>query len=645
MTHWTVGTAGHIDHGKTALIKALTGRDTDRLAEEKKRGITIDLGFTYFDLPGGDRVGMIDVPGHEKFIGNMLAGVSGIDLVLLVIAADEGVMPQTAEHVEILEQLGITRGMIVLSKCDLVDRQWRDLVAEDVRQRLSDSCFANAPMVFVSAVTGEGMQELAILMERLLRQGPLFRSANAFPRLFIDRIFQKTGLGTIAAGTLLSGEIAREDRLYLYPQMLPCRIRGVQVHGQEMEKAFAGQRTAVNLPDIGCSQIRRGTVIAREGTLRNTRILDVRIRMCRHTDRRLLNRTRLHLYIGAAKLLCRAVLMEDEELGAGESGYAQLLLEEELAVLKGDHFILRFYSPLETIGGGEILDANPVKKRRFRPSDLEEFRREEAADFPQEILMYIKKQPHGFALRQELALVFGAEESSISHAAAVLEKEGCLVPLEGKTKMFLYDQEQYQQQVNRMEAYLIRYHSQHPYRWGIGRAQLRTGCAPWMTQEFCDAFYQTANDQGRLQITAQLVRLTGHEVPCDDTYQKAANILFANLTKAGMDFMRLPDMDFGGISGQTVQDICANELEKGTLHRLSQEYYTRTEIYEDACTKISALLRQNGKVTVAELRDMFGTNRRSIRILLEDLDNRGITRKDGKESERMPGKGNEEKRD
>lgn len=635
MTHWTVGTAGHIDHGKTALIKALTGRATDRLEEEKKRGITIDLGFTYFDLPGGERVGIIDVPGHERFIGNMLAGVSGIDLVLLVIAADEGVMPQTVEHVEILEQLGVTRGLIVLSKCDLVDRQLRDLVTEDVRQRLSGSCFANAPMAYVSAVTGEGIPDLAILMERLLRQGPLFRNVSTFPRLFIDRIFQKKGLGTIAAGTLLSGEIAREDRLFLYPQMLPCRIRGVQVHGQEMEKASAGQRTAVNLPDIVCSQIRRGTVIAREGALRNTRLLDVRIHMCRHTKRRLLNRTRLHLYIGAAKLLCRAVLMDTEELAAGESGYAQLILEEDLAVLKGDRFILRFYSPLETIGGGEILDPNPVKKHRYRPKDLEELRREEAADFPQEILMYIQKQPHGFIVKQELAAAFGADESSAAHAAAVLEKEGHLVLLQGKTKTFLYERERYEEQISRTEAYLSCFHKERPYRWGIGKAQLRTGCDPWMTQEFCDAFCQTASDQGRLQTGAQLVRLKNYQVPCDGTYQKVTDILFENLTAGGMDFVRLRDMDFGGIAEQTVLDICADELLKGKLYKLTQDCYTLAELYEDACAKISALLRQNGKITVTELRDLFGTNRRSIRILLEDLDSRGITRKDGKESERV----------
>ena len=317
MKNIIVGTAGHIDHGKTSLIKALTGYDADRLAEERRRGITIELGFTHFDLPSGTRIGIIDVPGHEKFVGNMVTGVVGMDLVLILIAADEGIMPQTREHIAILEQLGVSNAILVLSKCDMVDQDWIDLIQEEIREELKTSLYANAPMVRVSSVTGMGIPELTEMIDRMTEQTEE-RDISEIPRLPIDRVFTLTGFGTIVTGTLISGVLNKETPLAIYPEGIECKIRNIQVHDQDVEQAYAGQRVAVNLSNIKKEEIRRGDVLAPPDTMQNTDRLDVKIRMLEMTDRSIKNRGRLHLCIGTTQVLCRAVLLGTDELEKGQ---------------------------------------------------------------------------------------------------------------------------------------------------------------------------------------------------------------------------------------------------------------------------------------------------------------------------------------
>ena len=359
MKHIIVGTAGHIDHGKTTLIKALTGRNTDRWEEEQRRGITIDLGFTYFDLPDSTRVGIIDVPGHEKFINNMVAGVVGMDLVMLVVAADEGIMPQTREHMDILGMLGVEKSILVLNKCDLVDREWLDLVEEDIREELKGTFLENAPVAEVSAVTGQGIPELTELIQKMTKGEVQERDTETIPRLPVDRVFSLSGFGTIITGTLISGKIRREDLLEIYPIGKECRIRSIQVHGKDEECCYAGQRVALNLSNVRKSEISRGCVLAPPDSMKNTRLLDVRLDMLPSSLRVIGNQTRLHLFSGTSEILCRANLLNAESLGPGESCYAQLRLEEEGAFSRGDRFVVRFYSPMETIGGGVVLEANP----------------------------------------------------------------------------------------------------------------------------------------------------------------------------------------------------------------------------------------------------------------------------------------------
>ena len=377
MKHIVIGTAGHIDHGKTTLIRALTGRNTDRLKEEQQRGITIELGFTWFDLDDGTRCGIVDVPGHEKFVGTMTAGVCGMDLVLMVVAADEGIMPQTREHLDILELLGVKKAILVLSKCDLEDGEWLDMAEAGIREELRGTMLEQAPLVRVSALTGFGIGQLKKTIAEMVDMEVEERDAAGVPRLPVDRIFTKTGFGTVVTGTLLSGSYSVDDVLEVYPEGMKCRIRHIQVHGAEQEQCVAGQRTALNLAGIRTEEIRRGSVLAPPGSMKASDRLDVRITILKNSERLLTNRMRLHFYTGTGKLLCRAVLLDRDELGPGETGFAQLQLEERIAVKRGDRFVIRFYSPVETIGGGVVLATGSKRRRRFKEEDLDELRRME----------------------------------------------------------------------------------------------------------------------------------------------------------------------------------------------------------------------------------------------------------------------------
>ena len=363
MKYGIIGTAGHVDHGKTCLIKALTGIDTDRLKEEKKRGITIELGFAWMDFPGGERVGIVDVPGHEKFVRNMLAGVGGMDLVMLVVAADEGIMPQTVEHLDILSILGIRQGIIVITKTDLADPELVELVEEDIRELTEGTFLENAPVVPVSVYKNQGLDQLKKILYEMYQKLPDHKETRAF-RLPVDRVFTLKGFGTVVTGTLLGGKIKKDQEAFLYPENVPVKIRSIQVHEQGVEAAHAGQRVALNLPDRKKEEISRGDVIAFKNSMYPSMMADVSLTVLRHTGRVVKNGSRVHIYHGTKELLGKVILLDREELKAGETCYAQLRLEEETVMEKGDRFVIRFYSPAETIGGGSILDACPRKHKR-----------------------------------------------------------------------------------------------------------------------------------------------------------------------------------------------------------------------------------------------------------------------------------------
>ena len=413
MKHGIIGTAGHVDHGKTVLTKALTGMDTDRLAEEKCRGITIDLGFAHLDWPDGTQAGIVDVPGHEKFIKNMLAGAGGIDLALLVVAADEGVMPQTVEHLDILSLLGIRDGIVVLTKADLADADWLEMIRKQVQELVRGTFLEGAPILPVSAVTGSGIPELNEQLHSLVLHTKEKSTLAPF-RLPIDRVFSVDGFGTVVTGTLTEGAVRVGDAVELVPSGLQSRVRTLQVHGESVDAAYAGQRAALNLTNLQRTEVHRGDAAVRPGGVRPSRMLDVRLRCLESAKRTVLNGSQVHLYHGTSVHLAKAVLLDRDELPPGAQCFAQLRLTEPMAVKQGDRFVIRFYSPVETIGGGTVLDPRPLRHKRHDPAVLDSLVLREQGSGSQRLLQATEE--FGVSLPDSSQL---AERSGLDTGAAV----------------------------------------------------------------------------------------------------------------------------------------------------------------------------------------------------------------------------------
>ncbi|MFN0072398.1 MAG: selenocysteine-specific translation elongation factor, partial [Chloroflexota bacterium] len=366
-----VGTAGHVDHGKSTLIRALTGIDPDRLREEKERGMTIDLGFAWLTLPSGLEISIVDVPGHERFVHNMLAGVGGIDIALLVVAADEGIMPQTREHLDILDLLGISSGVVVVTKMDLVDQEWLDLVVAEIEEGLQDSLLATAPLIPVSSTTGQGLEQLKFTLDTLLARERT-RPMTGRPRLPIDRVFTMSGFGTVVTGTLIDGALHVGDELEIVPGGKRTRIRGLQSHRRKVDTVPAGTRVAVNVSGVSTDELARGEVLSAPGALRATRLLDVRLNMVREGPKTLRHNAEVTFHTGSAETIGKVALLDERELAPGEIGLAQIRLQQPVAVAKGDLFVIRLLTPALTIGGGVIIEPHPQRHRRFQDQVLEQ---------------------------------------------------------------------------------------------------------------------------------------------------------------------------------------------------------------------------------------------------------------------------------
>ncbi len=635
MKNIIVGTAGHIDHGKTTLIKALTGRNTDRWEEEQRRGITIDLGFTYFDLPGGDRVGIIDVPGHERFINNMVAGVVGMDLVLLVIAADEGIMPQTKEHVDILNLLGIEKSIIVLNKCDLVDEEWLELVEEEVKEELEGTFVADAPVVKVSAATGEGLEGLIGLIERMTSDEVVAKDIQTIPRLPVDRAFTLSGFGTIITGTLVSGTITKEDTLEMYPVGKECKIRSIQVHGQDKEACYAGQRVAINLSNVKKKEIKRGCVLAPKNSMKNTDLLDVKLRILDSSVRILTNHMRLHFFTGTSEVLCRAVLLDREEIGPGESGFVQLRLEEEVAVRRGDKFVVRFYSPMETIGGGEVLEPNPRVKRRFQQDVIEELKRKESGSTADVIELHVKGHGDTLITVAELAKLTALSLEEVKEDVEQLESQGlvCVFPM--RKDIYVWHSDSRRKARQTIQDALKAYEERFPYRYGMKKAEVQATHFQKIKANVFDKILEMLIDDGCLRRVDEFLCTPEYEVKKDGTYDKVSGILLDTFGKAKYDFARYSEIDFKGVDRMIGDDILNILLEEQKIVKVTDDMYTLKEYMERAKEVIKEKLREDPLITIAQVRDLFETSRKSAKPILEYMDSIKVTKKTGAESERI----------
>jgi selenocysteine-specific elongation factor len=624
MRNLIIGTAGHIDHGKTTLIKALTGRETDRWEEEKRRGITIDLGFTYFDLPDGSKAGIIDVPGHEKFIKNMLAGVVGMDMVLLVIAADEGIMPQTAEHLNILNLLGVENGIAVMTKCDMADEEWISLVKEDIRETLKSTFLENAPIVEVSSKTGRGIDKLVQEINKQAAKGVKERELNTIPRLPIDRVFSITGFGTVITGTLISGMLKKGDEVEIYPVNKLCRVRNIQVHSSDADKAYAGQRTAINLSNIKKTDIYRGCVIAPVNSMKNTMMLDVKLNMLKSSKRIIVNRSRLHLYTGTSEILCRVVLLDRDELSPGESCYAQLRLEEEIAVRRGDKFIVRFYSPLETVGGGEIIEPVPLKKKRFDDSLIEELKIKEKGTGA-DVIEKIIKEAKDLVSVSLLAKTTALSETEIKDSIEILEQEEKISLFKVKNDIFVWHKSFEIEIEENLEKYLFNFHKENKYQKGAKKSEIKSRFLPDMKQLLFDMVIQAFAEKGKINQNDEFISLAFFTIENDEDYRKIEGKILSILNEAEFEFIKTEDLT-GKVNHTSAGDVISLMISEKKLIKLN-ELITTTKLYEEAKNILVEFLSKNSKITAAQYRDLLKTNRKMAIALLEHFDMIKLTKR------------------
>lgn len=632
MKNIIIGTAGHVDHGKTRLIKALSGIDTDRLEEEKKRGITIELGFAHIPNDAGYNIGVIDVPGHEKFIKNMLAGIGGIDFVLFVVAADEGIMPQTREHFEILQALGIDDGIIAITKTDMVDEEWLELVQEDIRDYVEGSFLEGKPMIPVSAKSGANID---LLKEEIIRKCDRESKRIEAPEMFrlpVDRVFTKSGFGTVVTGTLMDGTCSLNDDVHVFPEETPAKIRGIQTYGNDVDQAVAGQRTAINLSGVRKEDIRRGDVIAAKSAVSVTGMLDVKLKIFDSSERMVLNNSRVHLYCGSKEVLTKVILMDRDALSAGEEAYVQFRLEEPIAVRRGDRFIIRFYSPIITIGGGQILDAVPEKHKRNRENVLEGFRTLESGNVSD--IFVLKTGGHKFYSKELLLQELGMLPETGNREIERCIEAGKLVELEDGT---ILAASKFQMMTDRLIQLLQEYHESNPLAEGMPKQELQSRLRDtWHIQEdkiILGAVHRLM-DLGTLMDCGKTVSMQGFEAVLTPEQEKLKERIAGIYKDAGIEIPKNDEIYALDPDKRVINAIFDRLYKEGVLVKVDPSY----NISQEGWNRVVAAARTagaEGSFVLADFRDTLNTSRKYASVYLAALDRAGITVFDG-ERRRLP---------
>jgi selenocysteine-specific elongation factor len=634
-----VGTAGHIDHGKTSLVKALTGVNTDRWKEEQERGITIDIGFA--DLTAGDiHLGFVDVPGHERFVRNMLAGAHGIDLVMLVVAADESVMPQTREHFDICRLLEVKSGLVVITKADLVDEEFLQLVEAETADFVAGSFLEGAPVLRVSSRTGEGVEELKAALARLAAKVSE-RDDQAVARLPIDRVFTIKGFGTVVTGTLIAGQIRAGDELELIPSAnRRARARSIQVHGKSTQEARAGERTAINLQGVEVSEIERGQSLAPAGRLQASSMMDLRLHLLRSAPRPLRSRSRVHLHIGTAEVLARIILLGQSELAAGSSCFAQLRLESPLLALPGDHFIVRSYSPTITIGGGTIVDALPQKhKLRESARVAAELEKLAEADEVERIALFVEMAgEHGMSYAQ-IAARSGSPGSTIARAAESMTRSRRAIAA-NQNPLLLVARPAFEDLARQVRSLLKEFHQKSPLESGMGREEIREKIFAHLPPEIFRAVIAHLTERNEAVAEKDLLRLATHRVALSAEEQAAKDHLAEAFAKAGLQPMSLEDAiaragpQFGIDQGRA-QRFAQMLINSGELVRVADLIFHRSALdgLREILQKYKA--EHGPRLDVGAFKDLTGISRKYAIPLLEHLDRQRVTRRVGDAREIM----------
>lgn len=626
MKRLVIGTAGHIDHGKTTLVKALTGIETDRLIEEKQRGISIELGFAPFLLPSGQKAAIVDMPGHERFIKHMLAGAFGIDLVVLTIAADEGIMPQTREHMDIIELLGIDKGVVVITKKDLVDEEWLLLIEEEVRDFISKTILKDAPIVSVSAFQKQGIQELAEVIEELaldIEEKPTFGHA----RMPIDRVFTIAGFGTVVTGTLWSGKFNVGDTVQLMPTQKELKIRTLQVHNEKVSTAYAGNRVAVNLQGIEVADIERGYWLATPGYLNPSYRVDAKLRLIHSTNRTLTNWNRIRFHLGTDEALGRVVLLDRDELLAGEEAYVQIVMEKPIVCYKGDPFVVRYYSPVTTIGGGIIIDSNAPKQKRFKEEVLKELAMKEEGTLDEVIIHEMESNPFEVFDFEELSKRTGSTVEQIKEEVKGLVEDNKIIELKKEGIISVYGLGLINDTIT---STLQDYHHRFPLRIGYPKEDMRSRFFADINSKTFNLILKYLEEQGYLINENNLLSLVDHKPEPDKKQEMAINNILKQLeakpfTPPGIkeiqESLKMGDEEF--------IEILSYLLAQGMVVKVSQDMYFANSTIEKGKEILADYFEKEKELTLAQARDMFNTTRKYALPLIEYYDKIRFTRRVG----------------
>ena len=620
-----IGTAGHVDHGKSSLIEALTGVHPDRLVEEQKREMTIELGFAWLKLPGGEEIGIVDVPGHRDFIGNMLAGVGGIDAVMLIIAADEGVMPQTREHLAILDLLQVSQGLIVISKTDMIDDpEWLELVEFDIRKIVSGTSLANAPIIRVSSKKKVGLENLLISLEEVLQKCPE-RIDYGRPRLPIDRVFSISGFGTIVTGTLSDGSLFTGEEVEIFPSQKKGRIRGLQNHKNKEEQAIPGSRTAVNISGINTDEIRRGDILAHRNQYKPTRMMDVSCRLLPDLSGPLKHAAEVKIYLGTAEIMAKVRLLGTERLDAGQKGWLQLELNEPTLAVRGDRFILRRPSPGETIGGGVVVE--PFPKSRYKRFSKDIIKKLEilAKGTPNDIL-YNACSAYGPAPLTQVILKTGLNQTEANTAFLELINSGKIVSLEinppnDPKQNTVITNERLSSINDQIELIIKDFHKSYPLKPGMAREELRNRLK--LETSVFNMIIRRLNKEGKIFEKGSLVGEVDFKIQFTLEMENNRKRLLEILSQNPFSPPSIKEC-----IAVVNEDVFQAMVEMGDLVKVSPDVVFRKVDFDEMVSEIKSFINKNGQISVAETRDLFKTSRKYVLALLEYMDSKGITIRD-----------------
>jgi selenocysteine-specific elongation factor len=619
-----LGTAGHIDHGKTSLIRALTGINTDRLKEEQERGITIELGFASMDLPSGQHLGIVDVPGHEKFVKNMVAGATGIDMVAMVIAADEGVMPQTREHMEICSLLGIRFGAVVLTKIDMVDQEWLDLVTEDIREFMSDTFLKDAPICPLSSVTGKGLPEFIAELDKLSKN-VTGRSSSGLFRLPVDRVFTMKGFGTVITGTLFSGKIDVGEQVVIYPSGVVSKIRGLQVHNIAVEQAEVGQRTAINFQGLEKTAIDRGDVVARPGTLVPSYMVDVSLTYLSSNQKAMKNRTKVRFHTGTSEVMGKLALMDREEVQPGEETVAQIRLDAPVTVLKDDRYVLRSYSPVRTIGGGRIL--TPMA-RKHKGVDAETALAVEglAEGDPTELADYhIREANYKGSSLAELLVLTNVSEKKLDAALQPLLSNKSIACVDKTARVYVH-RDTLEKLERKTLEHLGHYHQANPLKAGMPREELKSKVPPVVSDKLYHLMLNELVRKAAVVLEGDLVRGKEHSVQLGTDQTDTREKILSAYRKGGLEPPYFKDVaNSMGMEPARIKDVLMHLVNEKEVVKVKEELYFSAAAMADIEKKLVDFLKKNGEIAMPQFKELTGASRKFSVPLMEYFDSRNLT--------------------